>query len=741
MDQNRLPPSTKPKPSILNANRSTEGYLNPETRVTPTRSVGDDMVDRFSLPNTEESKRHRGKMAGEIRFGHQSNDLRRSQEDFHKVKEEEKGLGESKRVSFYEGTDIFGLGDETGSQERKSLQNRRPKLLNKPSEEGEEASLPKEDMKVIDVFKHYDKLATELKELYSSKMQAVREEVRRETEKATKERMLREEVDTSRKKLEDEVRYYKEELEEERKKALERNAELRKLRREKITAHRSETERGTSESKRAEFGQGDELLVKCKDLENQVKILESTLTQVSKERDLLKDEMLHLQANANQTQTQLIASSAIREELSYVLKDIQKDRVEMTILLQNLAQNKETISTLSLKNEELYEKLKYSEEENHKLSEALNEISGDVASVPILKKQSQDLVDALAHKDEKLRTLTSKSEGLEKQLAVYKDKVDTLLGLNDFMEKNLKDAEEKGKRSFHDKNDEVDSMKERIQHMIAENLKLKKKINELEGQLDLVEVEASQARKREEELTEQTSILHEDLMTVSNQLSTMEVSYDRMKKEHQAFKNVIEQLEDEAEASKNHEEKAVRAIKAYEILLTDIASKIQAAGGPSLKVPLVDLERFDDTQQRDQFMALLCSFEDGVKVVLDRQKRPASTSENRLIADFNKQASKKDAAVNAEVVEKLKSMIVSLLSMLEDIADDPDKVGELLELLQEYCETKINLGNQEERLLEKELQLNNASVILLYLGQIREDPTLQRGQFHEIFAPVDRGQT
>lgn len=709
-DQERLPPTSRAKASLLNANRSTEGYLNQETRVTPTRSNADDLVDRFSLPNTEESRRQRGKLHSDDHISQYSKGLFRPKGDSQREAEDEKGSIEPKRVSFYDENCDLDAGESKRSQERKQSNSKKHRLLNgEPDDFSSEAHLT-HDMKVTDVFKHYDQLAAELKSLYSAKLQAAREEARKEVERANKEQLLREEVEAAKKQLEDEIKYYKEELEEERRKAVERNSELRKIRREKLTNQKIDSGRQAYDSKSVEL---DEVLEKCRELELKSQVLESTLTQVSRERDLLKEEMIHLQAISNENQAQLSASIAVREELSSVLKDIQRDRVEMSILLQNLAQNKETISTLTSKNEFLYSKLKDYEDENSKLSEALNEISGEVAAVPLLKKQIQELLDSLASREDKLRSQTSKAETIEKQLNVYKDKVDTLLGLNEFMEKSLKEAEEKGKRAFHERHDEVDTMKDRVQQMINENLKLKKKVNELEGQLEIADVEANQYKKKEEEQAEQISILHDDLISVSNQLSSLQSSYEKVKKENVAIKNVVEQLEDEIDVTKAQEEKAVRAMKAFEILLSDIASKISSAGGPMLKVPKVNLDYFNDTNHRDQFMNMLCAFEDGVKAVLDKKKRPSGVEDTKTVPIAIKTQTKNGSVVHLELIEKLKSILSQTLTCLEEVVEEPEKIREMEEVITEYCEVQLNMNLLEEKLLEKELQLNNSSVVFI----------------------------
>lgn len=572
---------------------------------------------------------------------------------------------------------------------------------------------------ITDVFKHYDTLSHELSTLYSDKLRVARDEVRRETEKSNTQMLKREEAENRARQVEEENRYLRGELDIERKKLRDKESELRKLRREKISLLRSENLVKESQSFRETQEQLELEVSKRSELEQEMEIMQSTLTQTIKERDLFRDEVHQLKITSKQAQIEMSSSQAVREELESVLRQIQKDRSEMNTLLHNLSGNKDTVESLTQKYERLEIKYQETRDENDKLAEALNEISQEAGKVPQLVSQVGELHQKLKAQHEELKSQTSAKADLEKNMKLYKDKVETMMGLNDFMEKSLRDAEERGKKILHDKHDEFGNLKDRVQQMVSDNLRLKKRISELEGSLEIAEVEAEQSRKREDDLTDQVTMLHEDLMVVSAQVTAKESGQQQSKKENIVNRKMIQELEAELDYAKFIDENSGRVIKAYEILLGDIASKVEEANGPSLAVPTVNIEKFSGDGERDKFMAMLCAFEDGVKLALEgsRNSRTPSIKESRK--DRSPKSRVVDSGVYAELLEKLKASVIESLSLVEDMLSSPESLHELSEVMLEYCNAKLNLKKQEERLLEKELLMNHSTVKLIYLGQNR----------------------
>ena len=257
----------------------------------------------------------------------------------------------------------------------------------------------------------------------------------------------------------------------------------------------------------------------------------------------------------------------------------------------------------------------------------------------------------------------------------------------------------------------MQSMKNRIEELIDENHKSRKREKESRSLLEVKESEVERSRERESELQEQISILHDDILRLTAENNHLENLQSNAQETVENLESDMETFKEENRELQASKENLVKAVRAYEILLGEISKTVKKTSQVFIQTPRIDVAKVNKREEREAFMSQLCNFEEEIKACIIKGEQFPSSS-NRQSRLGNEERDKEDRAISLyeEMINKLKGTVADCFEVLQDILSEPERVKELVDVIMEYYDARVELEKEGELLQQKEQSLENTQV-------------------------------
>ena len=278
---------------------------------------------------------------------------------------------------------------------------------------------PEESNEVLGVLSHYDNLIDKLRASHQSKVKELETRLNEECDAVINLKTKLEQANQK-------CQVYQEEVESYKDTADASNRKIKML----------ETENKRLKSDIGGFAE------RIREEEEKRRLAEKKLGDVERELNQAKSQ-------SNQS----ISSAGLKEELDKILKTIERERQDMGDVLKKLDQNKEG---LQQENEKLQDELKKVNEEKDSLAQSmkLQESNSYESEKLRIEKEGllvrvKELESSLEERERELKEKNLRIEGINLELKDCKEKLQTILGMNEYLDRSLKQAEDFKTKVIH----------------------------------------------------------------------------------------------------------------------------------------------------------------------------------------------------------------------------------------------------------------------------------------------------